>query len=640
MAEEGKMDVVQFAEAVKAKHPEYKDVPNLVLTSKMLQKFPEYKSKINTVPKAENPDKYKLPWDQMTGPVPVAPRVINNMTHFPGQVLKTALGSKDPLDAIKNLNEKYVGGPMQRDFAKSEDFYKQEQAAAASGNKEAEIQAAHGKNIHAIGSAIPLVGPMAADIVDRGFGLSSGHPDKAALLEFPAYVLGGKAMETVGGAALDKGADILGNKAREYSSKEATKMTTTTGAPGQIMDRKTGVDIPNRIAEQTKVKDVTGLKNAADVYTKKAEDAKAQVDNLAMQMDQKGLHVTGTGAQVIQMRIDKIFEKSKTLRDAVDFGQAKFPGWGKRLGVFKASEIAGLKNDLELITKDEGKATPLAKEAQALRDEIDKNFDKLTPGWKDANEKLMASDRAKEAMETRHDNAQRGIFSEAASRIMGTMKERIVGATELATVWGAMHAAGVHGYPLYLAATVLLGAGKGIYHSVPSQMWRIAFSDALADQLIGKRAPKGPAGWPAMGGAPIGPGGPGGGPGGPGGGGVPPGPGIAGPGGKQVGPAAPTALNPQQQQQIQAHSQQIIGQAASQAIQKAKLTPAQILAVIQNAPEVEQALPPETVAKAKAAAPKAKAAPKVDAQRAAYLAKQAAKKKADAEAAAKWAKGQ
>lgn len=39
---------VQFAQKVKAKYPEYKDVDDEVLATKMLEKYPEYSSTVET----------------------------------------------------------------------------------------------------------------------------------------------------------------------------------------------------------------------------------------------------------------------------------------------------------------------------------------------------------------------------------------------------------------------------------------------------------------------------------------------------------------------------------------------------------------------------------------------------------------
>ena len=49
------LDYNQFAEKIKAKYPEYKDVDNLELTKKMIAKYPEYKNQVTLdVPKKKN----------------------------------------------------------------------------------------------------------------------------------------------------------------------------------------------------------------------------------------------------------------------------------------------------------------------------------------------------------------------------------------------------------------------------------------------------------------------------------------------------------------------------------------------------------------------------------------------------------
>ena len=41
------LDVNEFANKIKAKYPEYKDVDNNLLAEKMIEKYPEYKGKVS-----------------------------------------------------------------------------------------------------------------------------------------------------------------------------------------------------------------------------------------------------------------------------------------------------------------------------------------------------------------------------------------------------------------------------------------------------------------------------------------------------------------------------------------------------------------------------------------------------------------
>ena len=42
-----KLTPQEFAQKIKAKHPQYKDVDDLELTKKMIEKYPQYKDKVN-----------------------------------------------------------------------------------------------------------------------------------------------------------------------------------------------------------------------------------------------------------------------------------------------------------------------------------------------------------------------------------------------------------------------------------------------------------------------------------------------------------------------------------------------------------------------------------------------------------------
>jgi hypothetical protein len=564
-SDDGKMDVVQFAEAVKSKHPEYKDVPNLVLTSKMLQKYPEYKNKIKSAPDVKGAPSAG---DYVKSVASGLGTAAKNVAMFPIQAASSpteAERERFKADPTSNVPDPNKTGGIITNMANHlirQPIRQLEEATAARNKVKEQGEGWAGQTLTTLEN-YPLIGEMVKSLEKQGPGTGPAWapgtltPDAIKTVsEAAGYAI----VPEVAGRVTKAAKPIIGKAARDYAGKTATKLTDTTGAPGLIREKDTGINVPDRIAEMTKLKDVTGLKHSADVYDAKASAATKQVEDLAVEMNNRGIKVEGPAAQALSKRVGLIFQKSKQIRDMVEFGQTRFANWGKNPSEFTAVDILAMKRDLDELVNYEGgeKKTPLAREARQLRNEIDKSFDKVAPGWQDANERAYATIKAKEALETRHNNSLRDIVKETTHRLIGSTMEKATGAAELSGIWLGLHQAGVHGYPAYLAATVGLGIARGIYQSVPSQMFRIAFSDAIADALTGKRAPKGPAGWPGMSGA------------------APAGAGGTGP----QGPSGAPQLTPEQQQQAHTDMDNIVKQAALKAASQAGIPESKILKLL------------------------------------------------------------
>ncbi len=69
MNEDGLLSIDEFAETVKSKYPEYKDIDNATLAAKVIEKYPEYKDKV----RFEQPQEELTPEMMETGQRDAAP---------------------------------------------------------------------------------------------------------------------------------------------------------------------------------------------------------------------------------------------------------------------------------------------------------------------------------------------------------------------------------------------------------------------------------------------------------------------------------------------------------------------------------------------------------------------------------------
>ncbi len=226
----------QFAQSIKAKYPDYASVPDAELAAKMLEKYPEYRSKVKTTAdfSAENeePSAAMRAASQFYEKSPLAAGV--------GLVKGVANVVQHPLDT-------YFGLAPIADTAKGLLKAQWDQAVTAAQKAK---EATHGGGVlsatealgHGLAAILPVLGPAAADVGEHGAsGDIAGMAGGAAglLLPFAAkYGLERRA------AANPAKADLLRREAEQQVSQRVLapgnpryKGTAAAIAP-EMLDRK------------------------------------------------------------------------------------------------------------------------------------------------------------------------------------------------------------------------------------------------------------------------------------------------------------------------------------------------------------------------------------------------------------------
>lgn len=510
-APQPQMTAEEFANKIKTKYPDYKNWDNNKLVSKMLTKYPQYKSQIKAAPAAKAPKapagpgaptRFVQNFNESFG----VPKSVQNNPSEAAQGIKMAVQHPSlEWESLKEMGKGMVN-------AQGEAYNQGRCEIGMPG-----IQNKVAGSLHMIESGIPFIGPS---LVKADNQFASG--DKAGA----AGTAIGTALQVAGGSgqgaamadqatqfaklAVEAPRKAVGETARNYAAKTATKMTKSAGEPGLIRERDTGINVPDRIAESMTRHDVGGVEKQITRFDQKARAASTAVEQMAAQAAVKGYSSPMTVG--LSTLIDKLMDNSPKLRQMLDLQQTRSSLWNKnsRPNTFDPREALKLKQDLDDVIFNEGghkSTSPVAKSAHKLRTAIDQAYDKTIPGWKDMNERASSYIKAKEAMEARHDSAMRNVYKEAVHRMFAMSPE------ELATTGvGAigMHESlkhmGVGNLSAYVGTAGGMMLARYMYHSVPSQTFRIALADGLADMLIGQRKSQGPSAWGSPSPAPGGPG--------------------------------------------------------------------------------------------------------------------------------------
>lgn len=237
----------EFAEAVKAKHPEYQGVDNLVLSKKMVEVYPEYKDRVSfdgagDVLRAKAKEEYAqdvAKQESQSNPVKLAFEAFKGASSVPGTMLANAIGGPEAEQVIQENIDK--GG------------------FNALAGKTARLA----RNIATDPYMIPLMavgGPAAGAIarsgmkalaktgailgLDVGANMGIGMAERAAsenpkVSAFDPTSMGIDAavgsIPTVGGAMFRSGRNALGKAIKEVLPSKATLSQADPGTIGEFL---------------------------------------------------------------------------------------------------------------------------------------------------------------------------------------------------------------------------------------------------------------------------------------------------------------------------------------------------------------------------------------------------------------------
>lgn len=167
-----------FAAKVRAKYPgSYDSLGDDELTSRIVQKYPEYKSVVNfgLSPETrqmiqENPPSFPDRSDQ--GVKASLRRSYKGLTGLPRAIFSGPQTREEQEFAKYNPPwalplQRIFGDPMEAESQKADALRQQAKVAEMEGQSAAANDLNHQANMHRIGSVVPFAGPAAANIVDR-----------------------------------------------------------------------------------------------------------------------------------------------------------------------------------------------------------------------------------------------------------------------------------------------------------------------------------------------------------------------------------------------------------------------------------------------------------------------------------------
>lgn len=343
-----------FAAKVRAKYPgSYDSLGDDELTSRIVQKYPEYKSVVNfgLSPQtrqaiSENPPEFQNPNDQGVGAS--LKRTVKGIASIPGQLTTPA---KDPAElavvksggGISLLLKRLFVDPMQQSSQKADELRQQAKMSEMEGQTQAASDLNHEANMHRIASVVPGAGPMAASIIDR----YQGGDKSGAATDLTTILFGPKAVEkSVGlpGKALDKVSDTgpLG----KLLAQEA-KAQTLGRIPflGRAFKSPTAMDYLRALSEATKkAPEATDIAGPVEVPSPKP---KAPAEERGIKPPQK-----------------RTFERQSDA-DIKQFFNYRFD---QLRGELKAAQAAGDEAALADVQRRMGELDQIQRQPNALRD--------------------------------------------------------------------------------------------------------------------------------------------------------------------------------------------------------------------------------------------------------------------------------
>ena len=526
------MSSYEFAQQVKEKHPEYKDVPDVELTRRVLAKYPEYKDKINTAaaigrhPSPANLEAarqvtntpaggagYQPPgyWQEQTANANAAAS-----RHF-AEANKQSTGGKPSTYAedMKSLGHVAAGagdwalGGVGKAIGGAEAITRDPKAAAA-----------------VAAGAIPGVGPLITGSYFAGqaasqipsiirdmqeHGITVSNTQDAVLTAAQLYGSGRGVEASAPGAAssLNKAPKVSADSIRTYIEHVANRKLQVAANPD------TGVSPGGALSRA--MDETTKLKN---LQAKSNEIIAKQHGQLAVEIDKaEAAGVKLDAATPFQQWLDKrgiettdVYPPAKGKAGATGMTASQvelvpfLETWNRdnRLSNLGPREGQLLRDRLDSVIYDtKNVPASVIEAAQKLRTIIDQGFDHKVTNWKTLNQSMSGVIEASSKAKTRYADNSMGKFREQLRILMlpQSIPDAIVmGAAGYAAYQlSEMIGGGMYGHIAVTAGMV--EAIRAAAKTMTSATMRMKYLNKFAD-LLYKEPPSGPASYPPQAAAP------------------------------------------------------------------------------------------------------------------------------------------
>ncbi len=535
----------EFAQMVKTKHPEYKDVPDVLLTQKMLTKHPEYKSRIKAGPAiGQHPSTARLEIARQTTNTPQGGAGYQSPGYWQEQTANANAAASAHFDKALSSDPKTSGeimrgaghilageanwalGGVGKAVGGVESIKDDPGAGAAIGLS---LATANPLPVAAYfgGQALSAIPGIAGDIKEHG--LSVGNTQDAVLT---AFQLGGSAAGVRAGvpgaaAALNKAPKLSAEIIRNYTEHVANRKL------GVAADPDTGISpggaLSRAMDETTKLKNLQA--KGKEIVAKQHGQLTAEIDKAetaGVKMDAETPLAEWLHQRSIKERrgyppsTGKTQVPGMTYREQQLVPYLKTWGMGGKLSNIGPREGQLLRDSLDgVIYNTKEVPSSVLDAAQRLRTIIDQGFDEKVTNWKTLNHSMSGITEAVAKAKARYADNAMGKFKEQLRLLIIPQSYPeaavILPATYVAYQLAEMLGGGMYGHIAVTAG--LVEAIRGVAKTMSSATMRMKYLNRFAD-LLHKEVPSGPVSYPSPGpprpGLPPGPAatGPGAGPGG------------------------------------------------------------------------------------------------------------------------------